>query len=480
MKNHLQQQLIEKINTKQAVIGILGLGYVGLPLLIRFVDEGFPAVGFDVDPVKVEKLTRGEPYLKHIDISPLTAAAEEQHPHGSTGTERTMNPRFRPTTDFSLAAECDALIICVPTPLGVHNEPDLSYVHATVDSFLPHLKEGQIISLESTTYPGTTDDEIAPKLKQAGFAPGEKIFLVYSPEREDPGNKQFKTQTIPKLIGGVTPACTEAGAAMYRAVVSQVVEVSSPKIAETAKLLENIFRAVNIGLVNEMKMLTDKMGINIWEVIEAAATKPFGFTPFYPGPGLGGHCIPIDPFYLTWKAREYGMHTRFIELAGEVNTSMPSWVAGKVQSALNGQGKAVKGADVLILGVAYKKNVDDMRESPALEIMELLMDSGAKVRYADPYVKEIPRMRHYDIRLSSDASDTASIGRADCVVVVTDHDDFDYEMIAREAKLIVDTRGRYKDRYGENQDKTTDGTDGRDSGEGRGSGVGTGSAVVGA
>jgi UDP-N-acetyl-D-glucosamine dehydrogenase len=426
----MKQALIQKIKERTAVIGIIGLGYVGLPLIIRFLEEGFPVTGFDIDPEKIEKLKKGRAYLKHLPVDvPFTAYNKK---------------RFEPTTDFGRAKVADVLIICVPTPLGEHREPDLSYVHATVDALLPHLKKGQLLSLESTTYPGTTDEEIAPKLKQAGFSIGTDFFVVYSPEREDPGNKAFGTRTIPKLVGGMSEACTAAGTALYAAVVERAVPVSSAKVAETAKLLENIYRAVNIGLVNEMKIVADKMGINIWEVIEAAATKPFGFTPFYPGPGLGGHCIPIDPFYLTWKAREYGVHTRFIELAGEINTGMPEWVVGKTIAALNSRKKAINGARILLLGVAYKKNIDDMRESPALELIELLVSSGAQVSYADPYVPEIPKVRKHDLQMKSEECSPETVRNADCVLIATDHDDFDYEMIGREAQLIVDTRGRFR------------------------------------
>lgn len=343
--------LLSKIRSKCATIGVVGLGYVGLPLSLRFVETEFSVLGFDIDDNKIKKLNSGESYIKHIGVERVYKAWESGN--------------LEATTDFSRASEVDALILCVPTPLGNHKEPDLSFITNTLNSLLPYLRKGQIISLESTTYPGTTEEELRPALESKGFTVGKDIFLVYSPEREDPGNPKFSTNNTPKIVGGSTSECLEIGLALYSRIVEKVIPVSSTQVAEMTKILENIYRAVNIGLVNELKILADKMEIDIWEVIDAAATKPFGFTPFYPGPGLGGHCIPIDPFYLTWKAKEYGISTRFIELAGEINTAMPNWVVSKVIDALNDQGKALKNSRILVLGIAYKKNIDDSRESPA-------------------------------------------------------------------------------------------------------------------
>lgn len=429
----IKNEWIQKINDKSCVVGIIGLGYVGLPLVQRFLDCGFKVVGFDIDVEKVEKLERGEAYIKHIEFKALSAAIKAS--------------RFKPTVHFNNAKECDALIICVPTPLNDYREPDLSYVTDTMDSLVPFLRQGQLVSLESTTYPGTTDEELLPRIEQCGLKVGEDVFLVFSPEREDPGNPKFSTRQIPKVVGGYTPNCLEAGVKLYEQVIDRVVAVSSTKVAEMTKLLENIYRCVNIGLVNELKLVTDRMGINLWEVIEAASTKPFGFTPFFPGPGLGGHCIPIDPFYLTWKAREYGVHTRFIELAGEVNTSMPHWVLGKVVDALNDKGKSVKHSNVLVLGLAYKKNVDDIRESPAVELMTLLQEKGAVISFSDPFIPVFPKMRRYKFDLSSTELSPEILKTFDCVLIATNHDAFDYGMIQKHAGLIVDTRGCYKDAY---------------------------------
>ncbi len=425
----MRSELIERLNGKSAVIGIVGLGYVGLPLVLRYSEVGYKVLGFDIDQAKVDALSAGTSYIEHIPASRIAAA-------NGNG--------FEATADFSRAGEADALILCVPTPLNKHREPDLSFVLDTTDSLVPHLRRGQVLSLESTTYPGTTDEELLPRAQSTGLAVGEDIFLVYSPEREDPGNPQFTTRTIPKVCGGHTPACLEVGMALYGQVIDRVVPVSSTRAAELTKLLENIHRAVNIGLVNEMKVVADRMGIDIHEVIRAAATKPFGFVPYYPGPGLGGHCIPIDPFYLTWKAREYGVNTRFIELAGEVNSAMPDYVVSKVAMALNGNQKAINGSSVLVLGIAYKKNVDDMRESPSVAIMEKLDALGARVAYSDPHVAAFPRLRehkYFDLR-SVDLTPEA-LASFDCVLLATDHDRFDYEAIQQHAKIIIDTRGRY-------------------------------------
>jgi len=421
--------LLEKFESKSAVIGIFGLGYVGLPLAIRFVEAGFNVIGFDIDEEKIINIESGKSYFKHIDDSKVATAI-------SQGLSATM--------DFSQLSQADALIICVPTPLNKSREPDLSFVTSTMDLMLPYLRAGQIVSLESTTYPGTTEEELLPRIESAGLVVGEDVFLVYSPEREDPGNPNFETRTIPKICGGHTEHCKELGQALYSGAIDRVVVVSSTKVAELTKLLENIHRAVNIGLVNEMKIVADKMGIDIHEVIDAAATKPFGFTAYYPGPGLGGHCIPIDPFYLTWKAREYGLNTRFIELAGEVNTAMPEWVITKLTDALNDRSLPVKGSRILVLGIAYKKNVDDMRESPSVELMQLLANKGAIVDYSDPFVPVFPTMRKYQFDLQSVELSEAVIKSYDCILLATNHDCFDYAMIRENAVLIVDTRGYYE------------------------------------
>jgi len=424
----MKQQLLDKLNNKDAVIGIVGLGYVGLPLVLRYAEVGYKVVGFDIDQSKIDHIAQGKSYIEHIPASAINAAVDRG---------------FEATTDFTRASDVDALILCVPTPLNKYREPDLSFVLDTTDSLVPYLRRGQVMSLESTTYPGTTDEELLPRIESRGFKVGEDMFLVYSPEREDPGNPNFTTRTIPKVCGGHTPPCQEIGTALYGQVIDRVVPVSSTRAAEMTKLLENIHRAVNIGLVNEMKIVADKMGIDIHEVIRAAATKPFGFVPYYPGPGLGGHCIPIDPFYLTWKAREYGLHTRFIELAGEVNSAMPDYVVSKLAAALNQRKKSVNGSRILVLGIAYKKNVDDMRESPSVFIMERLRDLGADVQYSDSHVPVFPKMREHHFDLSSVELTAESIASFDAVLIATDHDSIDYEMLKANAQLIVDSRGRY-------------------------------------
>jgi UDP-N-acetyl-D-glucosamine dehydrogenase len=437
----MKEQLIQKIKTCEAVVGIVGLGYVGLPLMLRFTEVGFPVLGFDIDEVKVAKLNNGESYIGHI---PSAAIAEKRQQEVQLGGGKTV-PLLDATSDYSRASETDVLILCVPTPLNRHREPDLSYVRHTIESLQPYLRRGQMISLESTTYPGTTEEELRSRIEKSGFIIGKDVFLVYSPEREDPGNPIYNTENIPKVCGGSSKECLEVGQVLYSMVVGQVVPLSSTRAAELTKLLENIYRAVNIGLVNELKIVADRMGIDIWEVIDAAATKPFGFTPFYPGPGLGGHCIPIDPFYLTWKAREYGINTRFIELAGEVNTAMPHWVVGKVIDALNEKGQSLKEAKILVLGLAYKKNVDDPRESPAMEIMEILRSKGADLCYSDPHVPVFPPMRRHQFELQSVELTPEALQHLDCVLLITDHDDFPYDLIAAHASLIVDTRGVYRD-----------------------------------
>lgn len=426
-KRHLQA----KLEDRSATIGVVGLGYVGLPLCIRLCQVFPNVIGFDIDPVKIEKLHSNVSYIRQINNEKITTA---------------LNSGFKPTNDFSESQLCDALILCVPTPLTKHYEPDLSFVRKTIESLQPYLKKGQALSLESTTFPGTTEELIVPRIEALTLNPGEDFFIIYSPEREDPGNQEFSTQTIPKIVGGHTNNCLDIAKTLYGAIVDKVVPVSSTKAAEMTKLLENIHRAVNIGLVNEMKIVADKMGINIHEVIDAAATKPFGFTKYSPGPGLGGHCIPIDPFYLTWKAKEYGINTRFIELSGEVNRAMPEWVVGKLVDALNERGKALKGAKVLVLGIAYKKNVDDARESPAIKIMEILRVKGADVRYADPHIPEFPKMRDHKFDLKSIDITLDKLDRFDACILTTDHDSFPYELLQKTDTLIVDSRNRIKNK----------------------------------
>jgi UDP-N-acetyl-D-glucosamine dehydrogenase len=427
--NQHARNLLEALRTRQALIGVVGLGYVGLPLALRFAEAGLRVIGFDIDPEKPRKLAAGQSYINYIPGAAIQAA---------------YDAGFSATTDFSQARRADALIICVPTPLNRHREPDLSYVLDTARELARHLRPGHLVSLESTTYPGTTEEELRPVLESTGLKVGEDIFLVYSPERQDPGNKKYDTRNIPKLVGGSTPDCSAVGEALYALAVDRVVPVSSTRVAELAKLLENIHRAVNIGLVNELKLVADRMGIDIFEVIDAAATKPFGFVPYYPGPGLGGHCIPIDPFYLTWKAREYGVHTRFIELAGEINHAMPEYVVRKTVDALNLRGKPLRGSRLLILGIAYKKNVDDLRESPALELLERFQQLGAEVEYSDPHIPVIPPLRRGHIEMSSVAPDAARLAGCDAVIVAADHDAFDFAAIAAQAPLVIDTRGVYR------------------------------------
>lgn len=430
----LKAQTLEKFVDKTATIGIVGLGYVGLPLAIRYAEEGFRVLGFDIDQGKIDRLARGESYIEHIDQANIRAM---------------LNAGFAATTDFARIGEVEAVILCVPTPLNKYREPDLSFVLKTTDSIVPHLRPGQVISLESTTYPGTTDEELLPRVESTGLKVGEDIFLVYSPEREDPGNPSFTTRSIPKVVGGVTQGCRDVGVALYGGVIDRVVPVSSTKVAELTKLLENIHRAVNIGLVNEMKIVADRMGIDIHEVIDAAATKPFGFVAYRPGPGLGGHCIPIDPFYLTWKAREYGVNTRFIELAGEVNSAMPDYVVSKISVALNDRRKSIKGARILMLGIAYKRDVDDMRESPSVILMEKLEALGAEIAYSDPHIPTFPETREHHFEMDSVALTPETLAAYDCVVLATDHSAFDYAQIAAHALLIVDTRGSFRNFAGQ-------------------------------
>ena len=436
------RRLPEFFGGKPIKVGIIGCGYVGLPLALRFAEQGHQVKGFDTDPEKVAKLNAGQTYIHHISPDKIK--------------QFSASGAFTATTDFAELASRDAVIICVPTPLDERREPDLSYVEHTARSIQPHLQSGQLIVLESTTYPGTTEELVLPILEKNGLHcpvqrdkhaadPVTDFYLAFSPEREDPGNKKFSLAQIPKIVGGVNAPSRRAAAALYGQIVSKVVEVSSTQAAEMAKLLENIFRCVNIALVNELKLLCNRMGIDIWEVIEGASTKPFGFMPFYPGPGLGGHCIPVDPFYLSWKAREYDFATRFIELAGEINTAMPYNVVEEVARALNDRRKSLKGSRILVLGVAYKKDVDDLRESPSMKIMQLLLERGASLDYSDPYFPTIPRMRHYDYSHMRSVDPTAqALASYDAVVIATDHSAYDYQQLVDHSQLVVDTRNATK------------------------------------
>ncbi|MBW4985712.1 nucleotide sugar dehydrogenase [Mameliella sp. CS4] len=423
------EALTARLRDRTATIGIVGLGYVGQPLALRYAEIGYKVLGFDISSKLVDELNAGRSPIAHIGDERIAEA---------------LKGGFEATTDFSRIAEADGIMLCVPTPLNKYREPDLSFVTRTCDQIAPYLREGQVVALESTTYPGTTKEEIIPRMESGGLTVGKALFAVYSPEREDPANPDFTTNTIPKVVGGHTAACLEAGMALYGQAIDRLVPVSSTETAEMTKLLENIHRAVNIGLVNEMKIVADRMGIDVFEVIDAAATKPFGFTPYYPGPGLGGHCIPIDPFYLTWKAREFGVHTRFIELAGEVNTAMPHYVFDKLLKGLNAQGRPVRGSRIMVLGIAYKKNVADMRESPSVEIMEMIRDHGGELCYADPHVPVFPPMREHHFDMSATPLTPETLAAQDAVVVATNHDAFDYEMVKAHAKLIVDARGVYR------------------------------------
>lgn len=428
--------LIEKIKAREANIGVIGLGYVGLPLVIEFSKAGFPVTGFDIDPAKVEKLQQGKSYIKHIDLSSYMLSIQNS---------KSKNKNyFSSTTDFSLLKNMDCIIVCVPTPLNKYREPDMSYVFNTARTIALHLRQAQLVILESTTYPGTTDQDMRAILEQTGLKAGSDFHLAFSPEREDPNNKDFSTSTIPKVVGGYTQHCLAAAVALYDTIVVKTIPVSSTKVAEASKLLENIYRSVNIALINELKILFDKMDINIWEVIDAAKTKPFGFQAFYPGPGLGGHCIPIDPFYLTWKAREYDFHTKFIELAGEINTSMPDYVVNKVMKALNTHGKHVQGSKILILGLAYKANVDDHREAPTYRLMEKLEQMGANVSYNDPYIPEIGMTREhakYAGRKSVEISNSF-----DLLLIATAHDEYKKVDFKKLGIPIVDTRNIVTDK----------------------------------
>lgn len=426
-------QFKSKIQQRRAKVGIIGLGYVGLPLALLYSEQKFPVTGFDIDARKVETLAKGGSYIFRIAAEEIQAAKQNG---------------FAATANYSQITEMDAIIICVPTPLDEYHEPDLSFITGTAHSIAPHLRAGQLVILESTTYPGTTEEVMIPILEKENTSglkaarneafTGKEFFVAFSPEREDPGNTAVARHDIPKVVGGLNPQAAEMACALYGSIFRRTVPVSSPSVAEMTKLLENIYRCVNIALVNELKMLCLRMGIDIWEVIEAASTKPFGFHPFYPGPGLGGHCIPVDPFYLSWKAKEWDFRTRFIELAGEINTNMPYHVLASIGSALNRHKKSVNGAKILVLGVAYKKDIDDLRESPSLTIIELLQKEGAQVSYNDPYFPFIGKGRKYDLQMK--CAELKDLGQYDCVVIVTDHSDYDYARIVREAQLVVDTR----------------------------------------
>ena len=421
--------LKQKIESKEAKICIIGLGYVGLPLSLLWAKNNFKVLGIDKDNSKINCINSGKSYINHINDKVI-------YDYQTKGL-------LTASKKIELVKVADVIIMCLPTPLNEYREPDLSFIINTLEEIGPHLKKGQALCLESTTYPGTTEEVLKPSLEKHGFEIGKNFYLIYSPEREDPGNKKFEATNIPKIVGGVTQNCLKIGVSIYENIIKEVIPVSSTKTAEMTKLLENIHRAVNIGLMNEIKPLADKLGVDLYEVIDAAATKPFGFVPYYPGPGLGGHCIPIDPFYLTWKARKYGMHTRFIELAGEINTSMPKYVVSKTIEALNNEAKSLKKSRVLVLGISYKKNIDDARESPSVEIIKLLLDSGAEVNYSDKYFPEFPKMRKYEIKIQSIELNKKELSRFDIVILSTDHDYFDYELIENQSNIIIDTRGRF-------------------------------------
>lgn len=423
------ENLKSKIKNKKAKICIIGLGYVGLPLAMEFAKSDFYTIGLDIDVKKVLSLKKGISYIKHIP---------------SDEVKKLVNKTFYPNNDFSKLKESDCIIICVPTPLTETREPDLSYVVDTVKLIAKYLRKNQLVVLESTTYPGTTDNVVKSILEEKGLIAGKDFYLTFSPEREDPGNKKFTTRTIPKVVGGINRISTEIASILYEQVIEKIIPVSSTKVAEATKMLENTFRAVNIALVNELKMLFDKMGIDVWEVIEASKTKPFGFMPFYPGPGWGGHCVPVDPFYLSWIAKKYGFATKFVELAGEINTRMPEYVISKVQYVLNRKGLALKNSKILLLGIAYKKDSDDLRESPALTIIELLEQQGARVYYNDPYIPRIPRLRRHKIKKNSVPITKRNLNKFDCIIISTDHSCYNYDFICKNSNLIVDTRNAIK------------------------------------
>ncbi len=418
--------LEQRIRDKKAVVGVLGLGYVGLPLVREFASAGLAVRGFDIDSRKVRILNSGRSIIKHV-------------PHHQV-KKIVSSGLFKATDKMSGLRTVDAILVCVPTPLTANREPDMQYVIASSETIARHLRKGQLVCFESTTYPGTTRELVAPILQSSGLKAGKDFYLAYSPEREDPGNKNFTTRTIPKVVGGYTKKCGRLAQMLYSYAIEKMVPVSSLEAAEACKIVENVYRCINIAMVNELKMVFDRMGIDVWEVIKAASTKPFGFSPFYPGPGLGGHCIPIDPFYLTWKARQYGMPTRFIELAGEVNTNMPYYVVDKVIEALNRYKKSLKGSKILVLGLAYKKDIDDLRESPSIELIELLCQKGARVEYNDPYIPKTHRQRQHDLKMISKKISARMLSGYDCVLISTDHSDYDYAWIVKHSKLVVDTR----------------------------------------
>jgi UDP-N-acetyl-D-glucosamine dehydrogenase len=427
-----------KIKEKKIAVGVLGLGYVGLPLVREFTSAGLKVTGFDIDEQKVRTLNSGRSIIKHV-------------PHSQV---RTMikSGLFKATTDMALIRKVDTVIICVPTPLTQNREPDMQFIVKSSETIAKNLRRGQLIVLESTTYPGTTREVVIPILESSGLKAGRDFYLAFSPEREDPGNKNFTTKTIPKVVGGLTKTCKDMACSLYGAAIAKIVPVSSLEVAEAAKILENVYRCINIAMVNELKIVFDRMGIDIWEVIRAASTKPFGFNPFYPGPGLGGHCIPIDPFYLTWKARQYGMATRFIELAGEINTNMPHYVIAKTIEALNERKKSLKGSKVLVLGLAYKKDIDDLRESPSIELIELLRKKGAKVDYNDPYIPRTHKQRQHDLQMVSRKLTAKMLAGYDAVLISTDHSAYDYKWIVKNARLVVDSRNATADvRSGRNK-----------------------------
>ena len=419
-------ELVERINLKSATVGVIGLGYVGLPLVKAFSDAGFTTMGFDVDQAKVRMLEAGESYIRHISAATIRSLVRDG--------------RFTPTVDFSGMARCDALIICVPTPLTLNREPDMQYVSGTARAILAYLRPGQLIVLESTTYPGTTREVVLPVLESGGLKSGKDFLLAYSPEREDPGRKDFQTVDIPKVVGGMDAGALKTACALYGQAVKTVVPVESCEIAEAGKILENCYRCINIAMINELKIIFDRMGIDVWKVIAAAKTKPFGFQAFYPGPGLGGHCIPIDPFYLSWKAKQYDVTARFIELAGELNTAMPYYVIGKVAESLNDAGRAIRGARILVLGLAYKKDVYDLRESPSVVLIEQLKHRGARVDYNDPFIPRTHAQRQHDLRMKSIPLTAENLKRYDLVLIATDHSVYDWQFIVRNARRIVDTR----------------------------------------
>ncbi len=424
-------ELLEKFRSHEAKIGVIGMGYVGLPLLLEFVAENFPTMGFDIDPAKVEALNAGKSYIKHIPSEKIQAAREAG--------------KFEATDDFSRLTEVDAILVCVPTPLGKHREPDISYIENTSETISKYIRKDQLVVLESSTFPGTTEEVMRPIIEKSGLKAHKDFYLAFSPEREDPNNPKYSTRTIPKVVGANDPVSLELAKTLYDQVIVKTVPVSSSQAAEATKLLENIFRSVNIALVNEMKMILDRMGIDVWEVIHAASTKPFGFMPFYPGPGLGGHCIPIDPFYLTWKAHEYEMNTRFIELAGEVNTFMPFYVVNKLMDGLNQHKKSLNGAKVLVLGLAYKKDIDDLRESPSLKLMQLITEKGGLVDYHDPYIPQLRPTRHYNFNMDSVPLTAKTLKKYDAVLISTDHSKFDFNFIVENSQLVIDTRNATRD-----------------------------------